>query len=141
MFTYSYGVHDIIMLPFTIMMTVIILFIYLLSFNQIGNIAQKTTFHISETKVEKLVANGELNLANQFVNARNEARYGAKTDQSFLVSEIESTIIKPTEIIIKSYDYNFFNSNGKIIIPQEIHDFQTVKDFITTHAAAFKLEE
>lgn len=139
MFTYSYGVHGIIMLPFTLMMSVITLFIYMFSFNQIGNIAKKTTFFVTATKVEKLLAADELNYVNQFAHARNEARYGAKTNQSFPVSEIESTVIKPHEIVIKSYDYNIFNGNGKIIIPQEINDFHTVKQFISEHPKKFKI--
>lgn len=140
MFTYSYRVHGIIMLPFTAMMSVITLFIYLFSFNQIGNIAKKTTFFVTATKVEKLLATDELNYVNQFAHARNEDRYGAKTNQSFPLSEIESTVIKPHEIVIKSYDYNFFNGNGRIIIPKEINDFHTVKQFILENPKKFKLE-
>ncbi|WP_430413238.1 hypothetical protein [Kordia sp.] len=140
MFTYSYHVHGIIMLPLTSMLSVIVLFIYLFSFNQIGNIAKKTTFFVTATKVEKLVAKGELNLANQFAQARNEARYGIKSDQSFPVSEIESTVIKPYEIVIKNYDYNILNGNGKIVIPKEINDFYVVKQFITENATKFKLQ-
>lgn len=138
-FTYSYGVHGIIMLPFSIMMTVILLFIYMASFNQIGNIARKTTFYISEERVSKKLATDELNYINQFAQARNESRYGVKANQSFPIKQIESTVIKENEIIIKNYDYNIFNGNGKIVIPKEMESFQTVKKFILEHKAKFKV--
>lgn len=139
LFTYSYGVHGIIMPPFASLTIVIVIFIYLLSFNQIRNIAQKTTFYISDQKVEQKIATSELNLVNQFAQARAKTRYGMKLNHSFPIHQIESTVIKPNEIIIKSYDYNLFNGNGKIIIPKEIDGFSMVKKFILEHAEKFKL--
>jgi hypothetical protein len=139
MFTYSYGVHGIIMPPLTMMLIVSVIFIYFVSLTQMKNIASETTFKVTELKVEKIVSAVELNMANKFVQARNEARYGVKANQSFPINQIESTEIKPNEIVIKSYDYNFFNGNGKIIIPKELERFNDVKQLILEDAEKFKI--
>ncbi|MFK7747027.1 MAG: hypothetical protein AB8B65_01420 [Kordia sp.] len=138
-FTYSYRVHTFVMLPLTIILCAIILIVYFLSFIQLKNIAQKTTYFISETKIEKIVSTNELNFANQLAQARQERRYGVKANQSFPIHEIESTKIKPNEIVIKSFDYNLFTFNGKIVIPKEINDYNSVKAFILANAKKFKL--
>lgn len=138
-FTYSYHVHTVIMLPLLLMFSVIAIGIYIASFFQLKNIAEETVFYVSEKNVKKIVATGALNMMNQFANNRQEVRYGAKMSQQFPTHEIESTQIKANEIVIKSFDYNVFTGNGKIVIPKELENYLSVKEFILAHPKKFKL--
>ncbi|MCH2196058.1 hypothetical protein [Kordia sp.] len=138
-FTYSYHAHTVIMPPMAMMLVGVTVFVYIFSFIQIRNIASKTFFNITETIVEKVVVKEELNWTNQFAQNRLEKKYGEKANRSFLTHEIETTKITPNDIIVKSYDYNLFNANGKIVIPKEINDFHKVKAFILAHPEKFKI--
>ncbi|WP_298427825.1 hypothetical protein [uncultured Kordia sp.] len=139
LFFYSYGVHKIIMPPMLAIQAVVLIFVYLMSLVQMQSMGLKTTFRISEKNVSVSLAKEKMSVVSQLIINRNEAKYGEKYDQSFPVHQIETTKIKANEIVIESYDYNFFTGNGKITIPKEMEQFNAVKKFILTHKAQFKV--
>ena len=57
--------------------------------------------------------------------SRNE-KYGQKFNQTIKFNEIESISIDTNDIIIKSINYDFLTSNGKIIIPKEVENFEEI---------------
>ena len=139
-FTYSYGVHKILMLPLAIFFLIILGVIYTSSLSQIKNLIDLTCFVFSEESVSKLLDKEQLNLMNKVGVSRNEHRYGVKFNQTIKFSNIESTTIKANEIVIKSKDYDFTTGNGKISIPKEIEDYETIKAEIIKNAATYKLK-
>lgn len=139
-FTYSYGVHKILMLPLIIFFLIILGVIYTSSLSQIKNLIDLTCFVFSEESVSKLLDKEQLNLMNKVGVSRNEHRYGVKFNQTIKFSDIESTAIKANEIVIKSKDYDFTTGNGKISIPKEIEDYEVIKAKIIKNASTYKLK-
>jgi hypothetical protein len=140
-FTSSYGVHKILMPPLSIVFLIILGIIYASSLSQIKNIIGLTYFVFSDESISRLLDKEKLNLMNKVGVSRNEHRYGVKFNQTIKFNEIESTSITSNEIIIKSKNYDFFTSNGKISIPKEIENYEVIKSEIINNSNKYKLTQ
>lgn len=138
-FSYSYRVHGIIMPPLAMMFLFILLIIYIMSLSQIEDQIRFSYFSITEEAISKFLDKEKLNLVNQIGIARIESKYGANFNQKIYFDEIFDTIISENEIRITSNHYNFFTNNGRIVIPKEVNDFETIKQYVIENAEKFKL--
>jgi hypothetical protein len=126
-------------LPFMLFLSFINLIIYIASLNQIENWAKKMYFYWDDNKIMKQVAQEDLNFANQFAMSRSESRYGSKFNQEMKIIHLDSTKITDKEIIFTSYDYNLLTGNGRIRVPYELEQFNTLKAHILKNASKYKL--
>lgn len=138
-FTYSYGVHGIIIPPLAILLFIIFGIIALSSLSQVKNLIQLTYFYIKEDEISKILDKYSLNAMNKIGVSMNESKHGVQFNQSILITEIKSTKITEDEIIIKSRDFDIFTGNGKIILPKELADFETIKSEIISKSNQFKI--
>lgn len=138
-FTSSYEVSNIIMLPLFLFFILILGVIYASSLSQVKEIIELTVFVFSEESVSKILDVEKLGLMNKIGISRNEYRYGIKLNQTIKFSEIKSTSINENEITIMSLDYDFFTANGKISIPKEIENYKSIKSEILTNSDKYKV--
>lgn len=139
LFTYSYGVHGILMFPLGIFFLIILGVIYAASFSQLSNLIAVTYFVFSDESISIILDQEKLTMMNQVGLARNERKYGAKYNQTIRISEIESTTISADEIIIKAKNYDFFTYNGRIAIPKELIHYELIKAKILKNPDKYNL--
>lgn len=139
-FTYSYGVHNFIMPMFCFFILIILISIYFSSMSQIKNLINLTYFTISEDSVSKSIDKEKLNLMNKVGVSRNEFKYGMKYNETIKFTEIQSTSITKNEIKIYSIHYDFFTSEGQILLPKEVENYESIKSEIIKNSEIYKLE-
>lgn len=138
-FTYSYGVHKILMPLLGIFYLIFFVLVYISILSQSNDMADSTFFVFSDESISRLLDKEKLNLMTKVSTSINELRYGIKFNQTIKFNEIESTSINANEIIIKSIHYDFFSSNGKISIPKEIEDYEAIKSEIIKNSNKYNL--
>lgn len=92
------------------------------------NIASSYLFVIDdkEKALIKTLKTENLSLTNQLGAKRAARKYGTKHHQIIYFSEVSSIEIKKAGIDIISKNYDLWNGNGKISIPEELENYQEV---------------
>lgn len=98
-------------------------------YNSNSNIAKSFVFGLDEENgtVTKTLKNENLNAQNQIGTTIAEAKHGTKQIQVITFDRMTAIDFKENEIVIDSLDYNFWNGNGKISVPKEIEDYESLK--------------
>ena len=94
---------------------------------RMNNLAKAMRFVVEGDQVSLVHSKADLNVINQFAQARNKSRYGMKPDKSIAYRNILSISINEDRIRIRDKDFNWLNSNGEIVIPEEVEGFEQLK--------------
>lgn len=96
---------------------------YIFIFNHL-NMAESIYFSIGNGKIEESLSEKSLGFANKVGLERAKRRYNAEPNKTIHYSEISKIEFSEHKISIYSNSYNWFNGNGKIVIPCEINGYE-----------------
>ncbi|MEO0468040.1 MAG: hypothetical protein AAF206_00360 [Bacteroidota bacterium] len=105
----------------------IIAYMFGMMWFRMNNMAKAMRFVVEANQVSLVHNKADLNVINQFAQARNKSRYGMKPDKSIAYRNILSISINDDRIRIRDKDFNWLNSNGEIVIPEEVEGFEQLK--------------
>lgn len=90
-----------------------------------------TRYEIGDNFFGRFLQHGDINAFTQHSLNRLERRHGQKQFDKIYFNETKSVKFTKSKIIIKSERFNFWNGNGKIVIPCEVAEFEDIKRQIT----------
>ena len=92
-------------------------------------------FGIENNRFTKSFSSSKLNFFNKLTFDKMQRRTGQKQFNFIYFDDVKSIKIGKNNIKIKSVHDNIFNANGKIIVPNEIENFDLFKETISNHSA------
>lgn len=133
------GISILNIIPIILLFVILILILAVTINHNTKDLAKSTEFLLKDDKICKKIKQENLSTLNKIGAYRNEAKYGAKINQSINKKDILHTIIKDHEIEIEAIDSNIINGNGYIIIPEEIDGFDDIKQYILANSKEFRV--
>ncbi len=110
----------------------VLILVYLgsMTYYQRRNFAKSIVYWVSNDEIARSFDHEKLNIGNKYGMAKEKRRFNAKPQQSISRSKISKIKFSQNGITIKSVNYNFFNGNGSIFIPEEIENYHQVKTIL-----------
>jgi hypothetical protein len=122
-----------------ILFVFITLIIIVLSYSKESDLTNSYILTINDKAIIKTIDREKLSGLTSLSASYNNSKSGVELDCIIPYSKINYTSINQNKITIESDFYDIFNGNGKIIIPKEIEDYDTILDFIKQNKTKFKL--
>ena len=94
------------------------------------NVPFALRFGIGDNRFTKFYDDSKLHFLSRYTFRMMKRKSGENQSQKIYFNDLEKVEVKRNRIVIKGKNYNLFNGNGRIVIPNEVEDYDKIKKYI-----------
>ena len=93
-----------------------------------GSPSRATRYEITPSSIRRYLEHSEVGAFSQYSLNKAERKSGQKQSELIFHDEIASINLNRDKIVIKSKQYSMMNHNGRIDLPCEMEEYETIKE-------------